>query len=139
MSKSLDYPPPPPATSRIRLVLLATWTALTVAAVGYVLALGSNCPNADEWEFVPALTGHEPLVPWLWAQHNEHRLPLPRLVYYGLFQVAHDFRAGSLLQIALLAATSLGLMSLASRLRGRPYWTDLFFPVSLVQIGRAHV
>ncbi len=135
VSKSLDYPPPPPATSRIRLVLLATWTALTVAAVGYVLALGSNCPNADEWEFVPALTGHEPLGPWLWAQHNEHRLPLPRLVYYGLFQVTHDFRAGSILQIALLAATSLGLMSLASRLRGRPYWTDLFFPVSLVHVG----
>ncbi len=135
MSKSLDYPPPPPATSRIRLVLLATWTALTVAAVGYVLTLGSNCPNADEWEFVPALTGREPLSPWLWAQHNEHRLPLPRLVYYGLFQITHDFRAGSLLQIALLAATSLGLMSLASRLRGRPYWTDLFFPVSLVHVG----
>ena len=116
-------------------MLLATWAALTVAAVGFVVMVGSNCPNADEWEFVAALTGHEPLGPWLWAQHNEHRLPLPRLVYYCLFQVTHDFRAGSLLQIALLSATSLGLMTLASRLRGRPYWTDVFFPVSIIHTG----
>jgi hypothetical protein len=111
------------------------WASLTVAAVAFVFALGSNCPNADEWEFVPALTHHEPLDPWLWAQHNEHRLPLPRLVYYGLFQLTHDFRAGSLLQIALLSGTSLALMRLAARLRGYPDWTDAFFPVSIVHVG----
>lgn len=116
-------------------MLLAAWAALTLAALAFVLTFGSNCPNADEWEFVPALTGHEPLGPWLWAQHNEHRLPLPRLIYYGLFQLTHDFRAGAILQVALLSLTSLGLMRLAARLRGSPQWTDLVFPVSLVHVG----
>jgi len=135
VSNSPEYSPAPPATSRTRLALLTLWTSLTVAAVAFVLVLGSNCPNADEWEFVPALTGHEPLGPWLWAQHNEHRLPLPRLVYYALFQITHDFRAGSLAQIAILSGTSLALMSLAARIRGYPYWTDAFFPVSIVHVG----
>jgi len=116
-------------------VLLAIWAVLTVAALAFIVTLGSNCPNADEWGFVAPIAGSEPLGPWLWAQHNEHRLPLPRLVYCALFQATHDFRAGSILQIALLSATSLGLMLLASRLRGRPYWTDLFFPLSLLHVG----
>lgn len=150
VTMSQEYPPPPPPTSHAppstpgsagpgpaatRRLLLAVWAALTVAAVGFVFAFGSNCPNADEWEFVPALTGHEPLGPWLWAQHNEHRLPLPRLVYYSLFQLTRDFRAGMLLQVALLSGLSLGLMRLAARLRGRPRWADLFFPVSLLHVG----
>lgn len=115
--------------------MLALWTALTLASLAYVATIGSNCPNSDEWEFVPALLNREPLGPWLWAQHNEHRLPLPRLAYYVLFQITHDFRAGSVLQVALLSGTSLALMSLAARLRGYPYWTDAFFPASLVHVG----
>src|SRR5438067_12856491 len=135
------HPAPPPQGGREKgdrltgWLLLGVWAALTAAALGFVLTFGTNTPYADEWEFVPALTGHERVLPWLWAQHNEHRLPLPRLIYYMLFQIAHDFRAGALLQIALLSGTSLVLMSLAARLRGRPYWTDVFFPVSLVHVG----
>jgi hypothetical protein len=139
---SQEYPPPPPATSHRRsshrgatLLLLAAWAALTAAALGFVFALGTNSPNADEWEFVPAVTGHEPLVPWLWAQHNEHRLPLPRLIYYTLFRLTHDFRAGMVVQVSLLSALALGLMRLAARLRGRPHWADLFFPLSLLHVG----
>jgi hypothetical protein len=111
------------------------WAALTAGAVGFVLAFGSNAPYADEWEFVPALLGREPAGPWLWAQHNEHRLPLPRAVYLALFWLTHDFRAGMLLQVAMLSALSLGLMTLAARLRGRPAWPDAFFPVSLLHLG----
>jgi hypothetical protein len=135
VSNSPEYAPAPAATSRTRRILLALWAAPTVLAVAFVFSLGSNCPNADEWEFVPALLNKEPLGPWLWAQHNEHRLPLPRLVYWMLFQFTHDFRAGSLLQIAILSATSLAMMSLAARLRGAPHWADAFFPVSLLHVG----
>jgi hypothetical protein len=132
---SPEYAAPPSVTSRTRLALHALWAALTIAALGFVLILGSNCPNADEWDFVPALLNREPLGPWLWAQHNEHRLPLPRLVYYTLFQFTHDFRGGAVLQVMLLSGTSLGLMILAARFRGQPHWVDAFFPVSLVHAG----
>ncbi|MBA4064451.1 MAG: hypothetical protein C0501_12205 [Isosphaera sp.] len=132
---SQPYTPAPRPARLARAVLLAAWAALTAGAVGFVVAFGSNAPYADEWEFVPALLGREPAGPWLWAQHNEHRLPLPRAVYLALFKLTHDFRAGMLLQVGMLSALSLGLMALAARLRGRPAWPDAFFPVSLLHLG----
>jgi hypothetical protein len=136
---SQHYNQPAPATSRAdrltRGILLAVWVAFTAAALGFVLTFGTNVPYADEWEFVPALTGHEPFGPWLWQQHNEHRLPLPRAIYFALFVVTQDFRAGMVLQVAMLAALAFWLMRLASQLRGRPHWADAFFPVSLLHVG----
>src|SRR4051794_7533696 len=98
---SQTYTPPAPATSGafapLRRVLLAVWAAFTAGAVAFVATLGTNAPYADEWEFVPALVGEEPALPWLWQQHNEHRLPLPRAIFLALFTITHDFRAGMLL------------------------------------------
>jgi hypothetical protein len=124
-----------PATSRVRGLLLVTWAAFTAAAVGFVVTFGTNAPYADEWEFVPALVGGEPALPWVWKQHNEHRMVLSRLVYYPLFQLTRDFRTGMLLQVAVLSALALGLMSLTARLRGRPVLADVFFPVTLLHLG----
>ena len=111
------------------------WAFATLAALSFVLFLGTNAPYADEWEFVPALVGDEPQLPWLWQQHNEHRLPLPRLVVLALFKATHDFRAGSVLQVVMLSGLALYLMRLAKKLRGAAHWTDSFFPISLLHIG----
>lgn len=132
---SQTYSPEAPPTSRTRILLLIVWAVLTTVALGFVIQFGTNAPYADEWEFVPALLGAEPAGPWLWQQHNEHRMLLSRLIYYPLFQITHDFRAGMLLQVAMLSALSLGLMSLAAKLRGQPAWPDAFFPVSLLHLG----
>ena len=94
------YTPTAPATSAtfrsLRRALVAVWAVFAVGAVAFVAVIGTNAPYADEWEFVPALVGEEPALPWLWQQHNEHRLPLPRAVYLTLFALTHDFRAGML-------------------------------------------
>jgi hypothetical protein len=124
-----------PATSLTRTVLFATWAALSLAALAFVLTLGTNAPYADEWEFVPALTGHERVLPWLWQLHNEHRLPFPRAVFLALFRLTHDFRSGMVLQVIMLSGLSLGLIRLAEHLRGRPHWADVFFPASLLHAG----
>lgn len=136
---SETYAPPPPPTSAapriVPLALVALWALLTLAALAFVAGIGTNAPYADEWDFVPGLLNEEALGPWLWEQHNEHRLPLPRLVWYALFQVTHDFRTGMYLQVALLSALALALMRFAARVRGAPNWADAFFPVSLLHIG----
>jgi hypothetical protein len=111
------------------------WAIFTLAAVGFVTIVGTNAPYADEWEFVPVLVGEEPALPWLWQQHNEHRIPLPRLIYLVLFKLTHDFRSGMLAQVVVLSALALYLMRQAGRLRGRPHWADAFFPVSLLHVG----
>ena len=67
-----------------------------VALLALVARFGSNVPSWDEWDLVPALTGNQPVsAEWLWSQHNEHRVPLPRLVLLGLDAVGRpDFRRG---------------------------------------------
>lgn len=136
---SQTYAPPPPATSAagraVPLALAAVWALFTAAALAFVAGIGTNAPYADEWEFVPELLGLEPLGPWLWHQHNEHRLPLPRLVWYALFQLTHDFRTGMYAQVLVLSALAAALMRFAARLRGVAHWSDAFFPVSLLHIG----
>jgi hypothetical protein len=117
------------------ILLGIVWAALTCAALSFVLVFGSNAPYADEWEFVPVLLGKEPFFPWLWMQHNEHRMPLSRLIFYVLFQLTHDFRAGMVVQVLLLSTLALWLMRVAAGLRGRPHWVDAFFPISLLHLG----
>src|SRR6478752_9818062 len=117
---SQTYSPPTLPTRRARILLLTVWGVLTLIAAGFVLAVAPNTPAVDEWEFVDVLLGQERVVPWLWEQHNEHRQPLSRLLYYAEFRLTRDFRAGMLLQVAILSAISLGLMRLAARLRARP-------------------
>ncbi|MBP3959403.1 hypothetical protein J8F10_29520 [Gemmata sp. G18] len=133
------YTPPPPATSAtfgsLRRALVAVWAVFALGAFAFVAFIGTNAPYADEWEFVPALLGDEPAGPWLWQQHNEHRMPLPRAVVLTYFKLTHDFRAGMVLQVAMLSALALFLVRLADKLRGKPHWADAFFPVSLLHIG----
>ncbi|MBN9120574.1 MAG: hypothetical protein J0I06_15715 [Planctomycetes bacterium] len=133
------YTPTHPATSAtsrsLGRVPVVVWAVATLLALAFVTVIGTNAPYADEWEFVPALLGDEPALPWLWQQHNEHRLPLPRLVVLALFRLTHDFRAGMVLQVAMLSALALYLIRLAARLRGRGDWSDCFFPISLLHTG----
>lgn len=129
------YIPFTPATSRVRKRLTAVWGVLSLLALGFILISGCNAPAVDEWEFVAELVGQAPVLSWLWAQHNEHRLPLSKLIYLGQFRLTHDFRSGMLLQVGMLSVLSLGLMKLAARLRSYPHWTDAFFPISLLHLG----
>jgi len=121
--------------SGTRFALRAVWVVFTLSALAFVYNFGSNAPYADEWEFVPALVAEEAGLPWLWAQHNEHRLPLSRAIYLVLFRLSGDFRTGMYVQVVVLSALALVLMNYAARLRGGPDWPDAFFPVSLLHLG----
>src|SRR5262249_38568781 len=93
-------------------------------------------PYVDEWAFMPVLFGERSAGPWLWELHNEHRFPLPRLIYLGLFRLTHDLRTGcwvSFLGISLLAG---GLMHLARSVRGRAHLSDSVFPLLLMHTGQ---
>ncbi len=114
---------------------VAVWAALTVAGLGFVLGFTRNLPWGDEWEFVPAVAGHEPIPGWLWTQHNEHRLPLPRLVYLLLVRLTGDFRAGCVLQILMLSGLAWWLMRVSARVRGEAAWEDAFIPAGLLNWG----
>src|SRR5437763_5735483 len=123
---------PPPTTDRTAAAVTAAWSAMSAAAVGFVLAFGVNFPFMDEWATVPALAAPRPDPAWLWERHNEHLLPLPRLVYWAAFHLTGDLRAGMFVSAVAWSALAKLLADAARTVRGRAAYADVFFPVVLL-------
>ncbi len=116
----------------------AIWAGMSLAALGFVATYALATPHRDEWSWVPIVTGAEPVtLPWLWAQHNEHRMVLPRLIYVGLGALTGtDFRAGSFFSVTALTILAAALMLAARALRGRTRLWDAFFSLALLHWGQ---
>lgn len=118
------------------LFVAAAWLALTLAALAYVAWFGSPYPFGDEWDLLSGTKNVEPLGPWLWRQHNEHRLPLPKLIHWALAQLTnHDARAGCYLTVFLLGGLSALLIRAVRQMRGHVDYADAAFPIVLLNWG----
>jgi hypothetical protein len=120
-------------------VLAVVWITLLAGALAYVVRFGPRTPYMDQWGVVVlVLTGEQPVTPaWLWGQHNEHRLPIAKLVETAVVSGAGgDFRAGMVLNVCVLAALALALALAVGRLRGRPVAADVLFPLLLLGWGQ---
>ncbi len=110
------------------------WLALGAVALGAALRAGYNVPVGQDWRMVPAVTGHEAEpVHWLWHQDGNDRHPVGRALTLATISITHDFRAPAVLTAAGLLLLSAMLLRAAHRLRGRPRWSDAFFPAILLQ------
>jgi hypothetical protein len=107
------------------------------STLAYVTTYGSNVPYIDDWAIVPYVAGEAQVtVSYLWEQHNEHRIPVPKLLLLTLFKLTGgDFRAGMYFNVIVLAALAFFLLRLVHRLRGRTIYSDAIFPVLLLQWG----
>lgn len=113
------------------------WLGMFASDLWLIHAYGRNVPYLDDWELVPQLTGQNPVdLTWLFAQHNEHRIPLPRLLLLGLYRATGlDFRAGMFFNAIALAALALGMILAARAVRGRASLFDAVFPLLLLNWG----
>lgn len=124
------------ADRRALLAVLCVWLGLLVAASVHLARVTRPIPMVDDLEYAALVAGIEhPSLELAWAQANEHRLPLPRAILFGLLALGAELRAGSYAQLALRALLALGLVVLARRLRGSTSVLDAFFPLLLVHIG----
>lgn len=125
---------------------ISYWTSVLVWSTVAIMVLiplicalkyGYNLPLAEDWLMVAPLTGNEPnFLDWLWAQNNEHRIPLPRLVYLGLLTLTQDFRVGMFFNIILLGFIAATFVLTARNLRGgKTKAVDVFFPIALLHLG----
>jgi hypothetical protein len=99
---------------------------------------GRRFPYADDWYLVPALTGNEPAtLSWLWSQHGQHRIPLPKALFLLLDNqlTGYDFRAAPVFSALALGALALAMILVAKRIRGWTSYTDAFFPLALLHLG----
>ena len=111
--------------------------ACVATAAALVVAYGPDVPIADDYAVVPVLTGERRAdVGWLWAQHNEHRIPLLKVVLLAsIWGTGGDFRAGMFVTVATLGLTALGLIVAVGKLRGGTRYADAFLPVVLLNLG----
>jgi hypothetical protein len=107
-----------------------TWALMFLGALGFVRHYGYNVPRWDEWHAVPALTGNQKLdFTYLWSLHNEHRIPLPKVVLRILGKITHgDSRAGMYFNVIAMAGLALVYAQSMAPPRRRPIgaWTPRF-------------
>ena len=114
---------------------------LAALTCGTLLFAVRNAPVApywpDEWMYVPEVVGERPAGPgWLFAFHNEHRIPLPKLVWLTVARASgFDARWGCALNVLLLSAVAAVLCRGLLRLRGRALWSDAFVPLLCLHWG----
>lgn len=111
------------ATSRpfvAKLVVLGVWLVSSIATIAFVHQYTSWVPYGDEYDIVPIIAEREPLtLKWLWSPHNEHRIPLPRLVRYSLLTISGgDFRICVVGLPILMSLVALGTTLAVARIRG---------------------
>jgi hypothetical protein len=120
-------------------VVVGIWLVLLAGAGVFVGSYGPPTPYMDQWgEVVPVLSGEQPVtLEWLWAQHNEHRLPLAKLIETTLVSAAGgDFRAGMVFNVAVLGALALALPLALARHRGHAVVSDAVFPLLFLGWGQ---
>jgi hypothetical protein len=140
-SASGAEPRPFEGTAGAGFFVWGTWLALTVAGVWFIYAYSPSIPMGDEYYLVPVLTGHERLsVEWLWEQVNEHRLPLVKLILFGLARATnYHFWAQDVLNLAVLSGATVALILAARRARGYTPFADAAFPLLLLHWGHSEV
>lgn len=130
--------PTQPGSDWSERVVWFAWAAATLLALVATGVYGRWLPWSDDFDELPYVTGDRPVtLAWLWEQHNEHRIPLVKLVFVGLGRLSGaDYRWTLAANAALLSATAAALILAARRLRGRTAWTDAVFPAVLLHLGQ---
>ncbi|HLW67288.1 MAG TPA: glycosyltransferase family 87 protein [Gemmataceae bacterium] len=120
-----------------RAFVLAVWLLMSLFAVRHIARYGRNIPIGDDFTLIPYWTGEKPVtLAYLWAQHNEHRVPFYKLILVPLgWLTKADVRAGMWLNFILLSAAALVMALQLGRIRGRNYWTDAIVPLLLLHLG----
>lgn len=117
--------------------LLLVWLQCLIATQVFIAYCAARTPVADDMSLFYVKGQGRPLLGFLWALHNEHRLPLPKLVQYLLYQWTGDIRSGMYLQAQIYGAIALGCILVARKLRGGSRPWDLFFPLMWLQLGNS--
>ena len=122
----------------VRLVVWATWLVMTGGALGFVHRFAPRVPTWDSWALlIPTLAGmHDPTPQLLWAQSNEHRLPLVNAILLPLgWLTGGALWIESYLIVLVLAGLAAALLRLGRRLRGAYRVTDVFLPLVVLNVG----
>lgn len=123
---------------RSTLAAFGVLVTLIVADAWLLSTYGINCPQHDGWSVVWYLQPVPPSLLTLFQPHNEHVLPLPRVILVGIAKLTGgNFLVAPWLSLAMLSAASFGLLIALRRLRGTTHWADAIVPAAMLNWGHA--
>lgn len=129
----------PPSPDRLAFRFVAgVWVACFALLLMYAGRVATRIPLLDEHFNVPLLDRplDQPLRAY-WDQHNEHRIPLPKLLFVAAVKLAgDDFRAPVYMNAVLLAVTAGVLTTAVARARGRYVFADAAVPLIVMNLGQ---
>lgn len=114
----------------LRLVQLAALFILTLFIFNF-----RKYPYADDWTYVSPLSmdSIKEFVTWLFAQHVDHRIPIQKIIQYGLVRISgYDFRVLVFFNVMIAFLASMILAAAAKIYRGRQHYGDLIIPLILI-------
>src|SRR3982751_6704245 len=80
-----------------------------VLIASFINQYGVNVPYGDDWALLPLFekwSSEGPTFAPLWAQHSEHRIVIPKLIYLAFAYCTHwNLRAEMLFSLLLCVAT----------------------------------
>jgi hypothetical protein len=110
--------------------------AMTLGAHRYVATYASVYAFQDDLEMTYVLDPAGSITTdFLWRPANEHRIPVPKLIYAGLIELTGSFRSGMFFQVWAHAILALAMILVARKLRGRVSFSDAFFPLLWLHQG----
>ncbi|WP_227242818.1 hypothetical protein [Paraburkholderia caribensis] len=98
-------------------------------------------PHVDEWEIIHALTTYNwtEWFKWLFAPHNDHRIPIPKLIESIVLWYTHfDFRWSAAISFLISAAFSLVIFQTAYLVRGYRHFGDLIFCIICLSVTQGY-
>lgn len=108
-------------------------------AVFFLIAVSSSnriFPNTDEWSYIYAFGSPSSLFSYLFQQHNDHRIPLQKLLHLSILHFGgFDFRSLVVVNMLLAGVTSIALMFAAKSYRGNWELGDLAIPFLCMNFG----
>ena len=115
------------------------WTGLLLYLLAFIVNYGRRFPFCDDWDIILYLSGAKPLsLFWLWESGNEHRLPLPKLLFWAIYpRAGFDVRAATFCSTILMGVLCAGCLWTCRWLRRQTYETDAFFPFLILSSGHA--
>ena len=108
-------------------------------ALWLVLTYTGRAPIQDDYYHQPfRLERGLPTRAALWAQLNEHRYPLPRLVTWAFARVAGPgVRAGTLANLGMTTLAAVALVLAVRRARGHLEYADAVLPLAVLNVSDA--
>ena len=122
---------------------VGVWSVLALMAVSatwFTHQYVAHAPVSEDWtDTVPYVLGERSLTPqYLWAQLNEHRMVLPKLIVLPLTKACGGWLpVTNYLTVLVLAAGAAMLLLTLRRIRGKTILADAIIPLALLHFGHA--